>query len=59
MATRCRARMKQIMSASFAVAADIIQKYYEVVDADDRTTHHESISEARMAPAAIKTTKDF
>ena len=45
MATRCRARMKQIMSASFAVAADIIQKYYEVVDADDRTTHHESISD--------------
>ena len=44
---------EQIKSAPFAVAADIIQKYYEVVDADDKTTkitklkataNHESVS---------------
>jgi hypothetical protein len=41
----------RIMSAPYAVAADIIQKYYEIVDAEDRTakikklknTAHESI----------------
>jgi very-short-patch-repair endonuclease len=42
----------RIMSAPYAVAADIIQKYYEIVDAEDRTAkikklkataHHESI----------------
>jgi hypothetical protein len=47
-----RVRNEQIRSAPFAVAADIIQKYYEVVDAEDRTAkitklkataHHESI----------------
>ena len=47
-----RVRNEQIKSAPFAVAADIIQKYYEVVDADDKTTkitklkataHHESV----------------
>ena len=32
-----RVRKEQIKSAPFAVAADIIQKYYEVVDAEDRT----------------------
>ena len=49
-----RVRNEQIKSAPFAVAADIIQKYYEVVDADDKTTkitklkataHHESVPE--------------
>ena len=48
-----RVRNEQIKSAPFAVAADIIQKYYEVVDADDKTTkitklkataHHESVA---------------
>ena len=47
-----RVRNEQIKTAPFAVAADIIQKYYEVVDADDKTTkitklkataHHESV----------------
>ena len=47
-----RVRNEQIKSAPFGVAADIIQKYYEVVDADDKTTkitklkataHHESV----------------
>ncbi len=47
-----RVRNERIKSAPFAVAADIIQKYYEVVDAKDRTAkvtklkataHHESI----------------
>jgi hypothetical protein len=33
-----RVRNERIQSAPFAVAADIIQKYYEVVDADDKTT---------------------
>jgi very-short-patch-repair endonuclease len=33
-----RIRNEQIKRAPFAVAADIIQKYYEVVDADDKTT---------------------
>ena len=33
-----RVRNEQIRSAPFAVAADIIQKYYEVVDAEDKTT---------------------
>jgi very-short-patch-repair endonuclease len=28
----------RIMSAPYAVAADIIQKYYEIADADDKTT---------------------
>ena len=49
-----RVRNEQIKTAPFAVAADIIQKYYEVVDADDKTTkitklkataHHESVPE--------------
>ena len=49
-----RVRNEQIKSAPFAVAADIIQKYYEVVDADDKSTkitklkataHHESVPE--------------
>ena len=30
-------RNERIMSAPYAVAADIIQKYYEIVDAEDRT----------------------
>jgi very-short-patch-repair endonuclease len=47
-----RVRNEQIKSAPFAVAADIIQKYYEVADAEDKTTkitklkataHHESV----------------
>ena len=47
-----RVRNERIKSAPFAVAADIIQKYYEVADAEDKTTkitkltataHHESI----------------
>jgi very-short-patch-repair endonuclease len=47
-----RIRNERIMSAPYAVAADIIQKYYEIVDAEDRTAkitrlkataHHESI----------------
>jgi very-short-patch-repair endonuclease len=47
-----RVRNEQIKSAPFAVAADIIQKYYEVVDSDDKrtkitklkaTAHHESV----------------
>jgi very-short-patch-repair endonuclease len=33
-----RVSNEQITSAPFAVAADIIQKYYEVADADDKTT---------------------
>jgi hypothetical protein len=33
-----RVRNERIQSAPFAVAADIIQKYYEVVDADDKGT---------------------
>jgi hypothetical protein len=40
-----QSKNEQIKSAPFAVGADIIQKYYKVVDADDRTTHHESISD--------------
>ena len=49
-----RVRNEQIKRAPFAVAADIIQKYYEVVDADDKSTkitklkataHHESVPE--------------
>ena len=47
-----RIRNERIMSAPYAVAADIIQKYYEIVDVEDRiakitklkaTAHHESI----------------
>jgi very-short-patch-repair endonuclease len=47
-----RVRNEQIKDAPFAVAADIIQKYYEAVDAGDKTfkitklkatAHHESI----------------
>jgi hypothetical protein len=49
-----RVRNEQIKRAPFAVAAYIIQKYYEVVDADDKSTkitklkataHHESAPE--------------
>jgi hypothetical protein len=47
-----RVRNERIKSAPFAVGADLIQKYYEVVDAGDKTTkiaklkaaaHHESV----------------
>jgi hypothetical protein len=47
-----RVRNERIQSAPYAAAADIIQKYYEVVDAEDRTAkitklkaiaHHGSI----------------
>jgi hypothetical protein len=47
-----RVRNERIQSAPYAVAADIIQKYYEVADTEDRTAkitklkataHHESI----------------
>ena len=47
-----RVRNERIQSAPYAVAAGMIQKYYEVVDAEDRsariiklntTAHHESI----------------
>lgn len=47
-----RVRNERIQSTQYAVAADIIQKYNEVVDTEDRTTkitklkataHHESV----------------
>jgi hypothetical protein len=47
-----RVRNERIKSAAYAVAEDIVQKYYEVVDAEDKTTkvtrlkatiHHEPI----------------
>jgi hypothetical protein len=44
MAMRCRARMNK-SRVHRLLLPQIIQKYYEVVDADDRTTHHESISD--------------
>jgi very-short-patch-repair endonuclease len=51
-----RVRNERIKSAPFAVAADIIQKYYEVVDAEDRVakiTKLEAIAHQESVPKDI------